>query len=262
MSTVTSKNKQTWSPSKTYTFKLVGQGAKHQGKYHLPTTSIIYDPETNGRREVRVSPTEKSPFVDEQSANALGYTQLLTFHKGKMTVSGRDEFLLNYLMALDHNVDKSGVHAKPLYQYKLQDPELSEKEKATAKKLRLKVQLRLAEATKEELADFLESEYGYQPQTDTEEELFNRAMAYAEQNPEHVLKSFNTEETKMKASIARAFKAQKLKQVNGVVTWKETGLEIGVFKPTADKKLIQLMVEWVDKGSKEANDFVKKLSTI
>lgn len=257
--TAKKETKSKWSPDKTYKFKLVGTGKGHRGTYYLPTHTIVYDPDTNEMRKVRLSPTEKSPYVDEQSDRPAEFQGVLKFHKGVLTVSGRQEYKLNYLMSLDHNAEKNGG-GKALYKFKLEVPELTEKEKAEAKKLRLKIQLRLAEATKDELADFLESEYGYQPTTDTEEELFNRAMSYAEQNPEHVLKTFKTEETKMKATIARAFKTQKLKQTNGVVTWKETGVEIGTFKPTQDKKLIQLMVEWIDKGSKEANDFVKKLA--
>lgn len=250
-----------WKPEKRYTFKLVGTGENHKGTYYLPTETLVYDNDEQRQRKVRLSPTELDPYQENQDPDAPKYGGLLKFRKGKMAVTGREKNVLNYLMALDHNADKQVVLSNPMYRFKLVDEELTEKEKAERKKLKLKVQLKLAEATKQELEDFLLSEYDYVAKTDAvEEELFNKAMAFAESNPEHVLKNFSTEESKLKSAIAKAFRAQKIKNTNGVVTWKETGVQIGVFKPTADKKQIELMVDWIDKGSKEAQDFIKKLS--
>src|SRR5690606_36707163 len=115
--------------------------------------------------------------------------------------------------------------------------------------------VKLAEASKEDLADFLKAEYNYEPRTDTKEELLNKALAYVEVNPQHVLDTFSTEATRLKAVVLNALKDGTLKNVKGVLTWGETGTEIKTFNVTHTNKLADQLGEWVGNGSKEATDF-------
>lgn len=249
--------------STVYTFELVGEdGSKHEGKYVIPTSGLSWDEDKNKYRKVRLSPTSESPFVDEQGEDAVTSRSPIIFRKGRLTVSGQEAYKIKYLLSLDHNSEKkSGVNFKSIYKYKLIDKELTEKEKAELRKLKLKIQNILAEASKEDLADYLLAEYNFVPQTDTFEEVFNKASAYAEVNPKHVLDTFQTEASKMKARFKLAFAKNILKNTKGVVTWADTGTEVQVFKPKEDEQLTDLMVDWVSKNSKEATDFVKKLAT-
>lgn len=250
-----------WDVNKMYRFELTGQGKDHKGKYMLPTQTIAYDESEKENREIRFSSTEKSPYVEEQKASSLASKSPIIFKKGRLEVSGREVNKLNYLMALDHNSAKSLRATKPIYLFKLIDEEANFKSLADFKRVKLKVQLALSEASKEELLDFLKGEYNYTPRTDSEDELLNKALAYAEQDPHHVSKVFNTEESRMKARLIDAFKEGILKETKGIVTWGDTGVEIKSFKMSPDSKLTDLLVDWISKGSKESTDFVKKLAT-
>lgn len=260
MATAVKKKEYNWDSDKTYDFELVGEGAHHQGKFIIQTTSTVF--ENNKYRRVRLAPTELSPYVDEQDESALPSRTPVVFKKGRLTVSGDQEYVLNYLMSLDHNVENnSKAKIKPLFKFKLVNKEENEKSKASLRKLKLKIQNILAEATQQELADYLMAEYNYTPKTDTQEEVFNKASAYAEVNPQHVLDTFQTEASKLKARLAYAFKKNVLKNTKGVITWSDTGTEILVLKPKENEQITDLMVDWISKNSKEAIDFVKKLAT-
>lgn len=249
-----------WDKSRTYRFELTGSGKNHKGRYIIPTESTVYDDEV-GYREVRLSPTEASPFVDEQRENARASNQTIIFHKGRLSVSGRETYKLNYLMALDHNADKKNAKAKSIYKYRLIDEEKLFKDLANLKKLRIKAQSQLLNATKEELSDWLKAEYNFTPKVNTVDELLNKALAYAEKDPEHVIRTFNSEDSRMKARLIQAFKTKTLVNNKGKVSWGDTGTEIKVFKLTADNKLTDQMVDWISKGTEDALEFVKKFAT-
>lgn len=250
-----------WDANKVYRFELIGQGKDHKGKYMLPTQTIVYDESAEENREVRFSSTEKSPYVDDQKESSIASKSPIIFKRGRLEVSGREVNKLNYLMALDHNSEKKNRATKPIYQFRLINEEANFKAMADFKRTKLKVQLALSEASKEELLDFLQAEYNYSPRTDSHDELLHKAMAYAEQDPHHVAKVFNTEESRMKARLIEAFKDGTLKNAKGVVTWGDTGTEVKSFKLSEDNKLTDQMVDWISKGTKEATDFVKKLAT-
>lgn len=254
------KKEQSWDFNRTYEFELTGEGANHQGKFIIPTTSMVYD--SGKYRRLKLSPTEDSPYVDEQDDTALPSRTPIVFKKGRLTVSGSQQYILNYLMALDHNEENgSQARIKPLFKFKLVNKEANEKSKAELRKLKLKIQNILAEASQQELADYLYAEYNFVPQTDTHEEVFNKASAYAEVNPKHVMDTFQTEASKLKARLQHAFAKNVLKNTKGVITWADTGTEIIVLKPKEGEQITELMVDWISKNSKEATDFVKKLAT-
>ena len=256
---MSTKDKFKIDPNRVYNFELQGAGKNHKGRYIIRTESVVYDPEKGTYREVRLCPTEKSPYVDEQKEGARVSNQPIIFHKGRLSISGREEYKINYLLALDQNADKVGAKSKSIFKYRLIDEEKLYKKLADDKMLKLKVQVKLAEASKEDLADFLKAEYNYEPKTDTREELLNKALAYAEVNPQHVLDTFSTEATRLKAVVLDALKDGTLKNVKGVLTWGATGTEIKTFKVTPNNKLEDQIVEWVGNGSKEATDFANKL---
>lgn len=255
------KNKRPeWDANKTYTFELINTAVRHKGKYVLPSESVVFD--DGVYRKVRLSTTATSPFVDEQDDTTKVSPMPIVFIKGVLHVSGRDRYKLDYLMALDHNIENnSRAQIKPLFKYKLVNKEANEKSKAEIIKLKLKVQNILAEASKQDLADYLFAEYNYTPQTDSIDELFNLVASYAEVDPKHVLDTFQTEASKLKARLAFAFKKDVLKNTKGVITWSDTGTEIVVLKPKEGEQITDLMVDWISKNSKEALDFVKKLAT-
>lgn len=247
-------------PERVYNFELQGAGKNHMGRYIIRTENIVYDPVTKSNREVRLCVTEKSPYVDEQSETARASNQPIIFHDGRLSISGREEYKINYLLALDQNADKKGGKSKSIFKYRLIDEDKLYKQMADNKLLKLKVQVKLAEASKEELLEFLQAEYNYEPKTDGKEELLHKALAFAEVNPQHVLNTFSTEATRLKATVLNAFKDGTLKNTKGVVTWGDTGTEVRAFKVTAGNKLEDQIVEWVGNGSKEATDFAKKLN--
>ncbi|HLS53966.1 MAG TPA: hypothetical protein VK031_08335, partial [Tissierellaceae bacterium] len=83
-----------------------------------------------------------------------------------------------------------------------------------------------------------------------------------EHQPEVVNRNFATAETKLKSKIIGLFRNGVLKNTNGIVTWADGGLEVGQFKVTEENKLVDQMVAFVAKGSKEAKAFEKKLAEI
>lgn len=254
------KELRKWDKSRMYRFELIGSGKNHKGRYIIPTESTVYDEEI-GYREVRLSPTENSPYVDEQRDNARASNQTIIFSKGRLSISGREAYKLNYLMALDHNADKKNAKAKSIYKYRLIDEEKVFKDLATIKKLRIKAQSMLLDANKEELADWLRSEYNFTPKVNTVDELVNKALAYAERDPEHAIRTFNSEDSRMKSRLIQAFKKKVLVNNKGKVSWGDTGTEIKVFKITTDNKLTDQMVDWISKGSEDSTEFVKKFAT-
>lgn len=245
--------------TKNYEFRLT---SPHQGKYVLPTESRIWDDYTKRQRIIRYTDTEESPYADEQDEGSSLSADRIEFVKGSLFVSGANRQKLLYLLAYDGNADKERMlpNRNPLFRYKMVDQDKEFKDKAATHKLKIKVQNLLLEASKEELFDFLSAEYGYQPKTDTIDELLTEALRHAERDPEFVSKNFNTEESRLKSKFIQAFKDQTIINTKGVVTWADTGLEIQTFKLGENEKITDLMVQWVAKNSKEATDFIKKLT--
>lgn len=251
---------QEFDYSKNYKFELT---KKHSGNFIIPSEARIWDVYTNKQRKIRYSDVEDSPFYDEQDPDSTTSGETIKFIKGELYVSGAQRNKLLYLLAYDGNADKERItpNKHPLFRYKLVDEEQEFKDKTSLRKLKIKVQNALLEASKEELLDFLTSEYNYNPKTGSHDELLEVAMKKADQNPSLVSKLFNTEESRMKAKFVRAFKDQIIKDTKGVITWVDSGIEINTFKLKEGEKITQLMWDWVSKNSKESNDFVKKLAT-
>lgn len=254
----TKKNLE-FDSEKNYKFELT---TPHQGMYILPKEAIVYCETKKALREIRLSPTSESPYKDEQKDSDELSSDILQFVKGSMSVSGIETYKLNYLLALDNNVDKTKRNPKfqGSFLFKLIDEVEIFENKAKNKKLEIQIASKLADASKEDLANFLLAEYNYTPKTDSLDELFTVALQKAQANPSLVLKTFNTEENKLKSALIDSFKQGVLKNTKGVITWAETGTEIQTFKVEEGDKLTDLMVAWVAKGGKEATDFVKKLA--
>lgn len=237
-------------------------GKQHEGLYIIPSEALVWDESQGKVRRIRLCDGETSPYVDEQSEWAKKTRTLVTFKRGKYSTSGSKENVVRYLLAYDGNVDKSRTNPnnKALtFKYKLKDHEELFRKSASDIKLELKAKQLLADAESTDLKEFLVSYFHYVPKTETEEELFAIAMSKAEDNPQFVLENFKTETQKTKFKIIEGFKNEILINTKGVVTWAETGLEVGKFGDD-QHKMSDDMTTWVIKGTKDAKEFFTKLS--
>src|SRR5690606_42067947 len=110
--------------NRVYKFELQGIGKNHKGRYIIRTENVVYDPEKETYREVRLCATEKSPNVDEQKEDDRTSNQPIIFHKGRLSFSDREKYKINYFMALEQNKYKVGEKSKSLYKYTLIDEEM------------------------------------------------------------------------------------------------------------------------------------------
>lgn len=246
---------------RTYRFKLT---KPHRGRYIIPTRGMCWDEDEGRQRIVRLSSTEgATPYLDEQDENSRQSNLNLEFNDGRLSVSGKNPHVIRYLLAYDGNADKketspSSKHLR--FKYKLEDEVKDFKNKAELRKFKNKLQNSILEASYEDLKDFLVATYDYSPKTGTVEELIEVALLKVDYEPEVVNKHFKTETSKLKSAIIQAFKDNIIRVDSDVVTWVDTGIEVGKFKPTKDKKLTDLMVDWVGKGTKESKDFIQKMA--
>lgn len=257
------KNEVEIDPNRSYTFRLT---KSHSGRYILPTKTNCWDDEKQETRTIRLTPLSKTPYLDEQPKSAPDYQGVLQFTEGVLRVSGKEEYKIRYLLAHDGNSDKKGnvlpSNKHMRFKYKLVDEVKGFKDKATLRKLKIKMQNELLEASKEDLYDFLVATYGYSPKTGTEDELLEVALSKVDSDVEVVKDNFKSEKVKLKSKIIKLFKEKKLRNEKGTVTWTDGGLEVGSFKVSDENKLVDQMIEWISKDSKKAKDFSKKLATL
>ena len=247
-------------PTKTYRFELT---TPHQGRFIIPRESMVRDVENRKNRKVRLSQTAESPYLDEQDEDDMTSEELIQFVSGVLEVNGLDAYKVKYLLSLDYNIDKGDqITTKPMFRYKLIDEEQVFKSRAEQRKLKLKVQNLLAEASKEDLADWLLSEHNYVAKTASLDELLDTALSYAEADVAHALKTFGTASAKLRAKLKKALEANILKEVKGIVTWADTNVEVKTFKVTANDSALDQLTKWVGSKTKEAQAFLEKLEEI
>lgn len=250
-------------PNKSYTFKLT---RKHEGRYIIPNKTDCWDEDKQETRTIRLTQLSKTPYLDEQPESATDYRGIIQFTEGVLRVSGKEEYKIRYLLAHDGNISKGGdvlpSNKHMRFKYKLIDEVKGFKDKAALRKLKIKMQNELLEASKEDLQDFLLATYGYNPRTGTEEELLEVALSKVDKDVEVVKNNFKSEKVKLKSKIINLFKDKKLRNEKGTVTWTDGGLKVHSFKVSEENKLVDQMIEWIAKESKEAKDFSKKLSTV
>jgi len=250
-------------PNKTYIFKLTRD---HKGHAVIMGRTKVWDEETKSTRLIRLTTNYKTPYEDEQGNDAIPSSNAITFTRGMAKISGKEENKIRYLLAHDGNADKganiSTTSSHLRFRWRLEDLNEIFKDSVATKKLKHNLREKLFKATKDELYDFAVSTYGYKEKTGNKDELLDFALNKVEHQPEVVNRNFATAETKLKSKIIGLFRNGVLKNTNGIVTWADGGLEVGQFKVTEENKLVDQMVAFVAKGSKEAKAFEKKLAEI
>lgn len=247
---------------KKYVFELT---RPHGGEYIIGGTARIWCESTNSNRIIRLVDNDDTPFEDEQRADSIPTDKFLKFVKGRLEISGQEVNKILFLRKHDANVTKTKRSSSSShYRFKWKEVNLEEVFEGNYKDTKTKHDLkgRILEASYEDLKDFLTSTYRYSPKTDKIEELVEVAFRKVEENPKVVNDNFQTAETRLKSKIIGLFKDGTLIHTQGIVTWNEGGLEVGNFKAKEENKLVDAMILWISKASKEAKDFEKKLATI
>lgn len=262
-SKVKSVNELEIKPNAIYEFELdLPKGQTHDGIYIVPKHGMSYDESDGTFKRVRLSESETSPYLEEQSEESTASRELLKFKRGKLSVSGYRENVVRYLLAFDGNAEKTVRHHSNRglsFKYKLKDKEAIFKKSANDMRLEVKAKSLLLEAEVEELTQFLVAYYDYKTKTDSEDEIVAVALGKAESNPQFVIENFKTEQQVLKFKVIEGFKKELLTNNKGVVSWTDNGLEVGKFG-NADVKLSDDMVAWIIKGSKESKDFIGRLT--
>lgn len=250
-------------PNKNYKFKLVNPNG---GEVIIPCKSTAWDMSENVVKTITLAKNFKSPYDEDQDGVVVVDDVGITFYKGEVIISGKEECKIKYLLAHDGNAEKGGNVAPSsrglTHRWKLVDQEAIFKDELQLRKLKHDLEAKVLDASKEDLLEFLESVYGYKPKTDSIDELITEVLKKVQVTPQVVKDKFATRETKLKSKIIGLFKSGELVNTKGLVTWKDGGLEVNEFKVSEELKLVDSMIEWIAKGSKDAKAFEKKLASL
>lgn len=253
-------------PTKKYTFNL---NKFHGGVHIIASSSNVWDKHEKRMRRIQLAKNFTSPYADEQDDTAIIDDAGILFKNGTVEIDGREEYKIRYLLAHDGNEDKGGDIApnsrhllRHTFRWKLLNHEEVYKDDLKQRKLKHELESKVLDASKEDLLEFLVSVYAYKPKTNTIEELIAEVLKKVQATPQVVKDKFATRETKLKSKIIGLFKDGTIKNTKGVVTWADGGLEVGEFKISEELKLVDAMIEWISKGTKEAKAFEKKLATL
>jgi len=183
-------------PDGVYEFTL----HRDEMKRHIPSTMRVWDEHEQKIRQVKLTNTESSPYVDEQDPEAKTLPSLV-FTKGKLVVSGREPNKIKYLLALDGNSAKDRVlpeNRREKGLFSLRDF-ADEKRLALAKVEReLDAQTIVKETDVEKLQVFLQSRLGIKLELD---EVKERAYKLAKANPSAFIDHLNDPIHEMKAKF-------------------------------------------------------------
>lgn len=250
-------------PDKNYKFKFE---VPHYGEWLIPSKASVWDVSAKAIKTITLAKNFKSPYDEDQDGVVLIDDAGIVFKKGEVTLSGKEEYKIKFLLAHDGNATK-GRNIAPTsshltHRWKLVDHEAEFKSDLQLRKLKHELESKILEASKEDLLEFLTSVYGYKPKTDSVDELVTEVLKKVQVTPQVVKDKFATKETKLKSKIIGLFKSGELVNTKGLVTWKDGGLEVNEFKISEELKLVDAMIEWITKGSKGATAFEKKLATL
>lgn len=244
---------------KEYVFQLT---KKHDGKYIIAREMMTYDEHTDSYRHIRIADGEESPYVDEQRESSSLSNRQIMFTEGKLRLRGTESNIIRYLLASDLINDKKIKHSLnkslPFY-FELINKEDIFRKQLSDLKLQHKAEGILYDATIDEVSDFLLAFYNYEQKSDTNDEILAVALGKAKDNPSFVIDNFSTEKQKVKTKVVKALKSKKLSVVKGSLIWSETQTEVGKFQGDGIK-IADSITDWVLKDSKEAKDFISRLS--
>lgn len=183
-------------PDAIYEFTL----HRDEQRRHIPSTARVWDEHEQRIRQVKLTQTEDSPYLDEQDPEARTLPSLI-FNKGKLTLTGREANKIKYLLALDGNSAKEKVlpeNRREKGLFSLRDF-AEEKRQSLAKLEReLDAQTIVKETDVEKLQVFLQSRLGVKLELD---EVKERAYKLAKANPSAFIDHLNDPIHEMKAKF-------------------------------------------------------------
>ena len=165
-------------PSGVYEFTLNVDEARR----YIPSTARVWDEHEQRIRQVRLTNTDDSPYVDEQYVESKPLPSLF-FNKRKLILSGREANKIKYLLSLDANSAKSEIlpeNARQKGLFTLRDI-VEEKRQILAKEEQILDAKNVVKDTPlDKLAIFLKSKLGV---TVADEDVKRKAYLLAESSP-------------------------------------------------------------------------------
>jgi len=244
---------------KVYQFKQIG---KKEGTSFLPRTAKVWCEHQNKLREIRYCKTESSPYVDEQSPEAVAERLPLTFNDGELTLDGSNQAGIKFLLAWDAIDGKKrvlpqneGIRSK----YFLVDTDADVRKSLDRQKAQLRAKNLISEAKLSDLTDFIRSVF--RRSFEKENELLDYAFSQATDRYDVFLNEFTNPIHALKSKIQVSFQDGVLSSTNGVIKIKETGGVVLTIDPKDKVREDEALARWILVGSKEAKEFKEYLDT-
>lgn len=187
-------------PNKTYEFRL----KEASYRYIVPSVATVLDETDGNPREIRLTNTSNSPFVEDQPENTKPSSNTLSFIDGKLILQGTQAPAIRYLLAYDGFAGKkqilpSSTTVKGLYTLFI--PEEEEKKKLELEEAKLEAKLAIKKASDQEVADFIT---GIKNSILSGDSARLEALRYAESNPKIVMDGLTNPVFKTKAQLIKA----------------------------------------------------------
>lgn len=186
--------------NKTYEFRL----KEASYRYIVPSVATVLDETDGNPREIRLTNTSNSPFVEDQPENTKPSSNTLSFIDGKLILQGTQAPAIRYLLAYDGFAGKkqilpSSTTIKGLYTLFI--PEEEEKKKLELEEAKLEAKLAIKKASDQEVADFIT---GIKNSILSGDSARLEALRYAESNPKIVMDGLTNPVFKTKAQLIKA----------------------------------------------------------
>lgn len=244
-------------PNKTYLFTLLKE---QKSTVYIPREAQVWDEETKTQRKIKYSSSETSPYVDEQDENAREATLPISFKNGRLTVNGKDECLIRYLLAYEGNADKKNTlpSSVRILKYKLHDQDKEAKIKFALLQSKRKAETLAETGDETDLRNYMRSRYSVF--TEDINELRMQAISFAGQHYEEWLTTFTDPKHKIKADIQKAFSSGFLEDNKGTIKWKLEGGVILVYDKKVGVRADEALAVWALTNSKGTEEFKEILN--
>lgn len=241
-------------PDGVYEFTL---NVDEQRRY-IPSTAKVWDEHQQRIRQVRLTSTEESPYLDEQDVDAKPLPSLM-FNKRTLILSGREANKVKYLLALDANSAKSKILPENNLQkglYTLRDI-VEEKRQAIAKEEQILDAKNIVKDTAvDKLAVFLRSKLGIKVD---ELDVKRRAYLLAETNPKAFIEHINDPIHDLKAKFQELVEEGVVVVDNGDVILTSSKAIIFNFDARKTNRADDEVAKFILTGTDEAKNLKKTL---